>query len=191
MRLPWRDRLTGRSQRLLQAAGIDRRSVRDVAEVGVCRDVAYRVTQQGSGRVGAVLAAAEEFLTDEANYGFVVAFLEDVQNLVSHRIETLCSAGEITMQFGPRCAVCWSTLADFWASVATWCSQAGIALESSEKIVSVQNDELRALLWTANRTLPDGSKLGLAEAVLFEKAGGAPIPGYSHIAAAMKITGQD
>jgi hypothetical protein len=79
--------------------------------------------------VGAVLAAAEELLADEANYGFVVAILEDIQNLVSHRIETLCSAGEITAQLGPRCAVCWSTLADFWASVPTWCSQAGIALE--------------------------------------------------------------
>lgn len=190
MRLPWRGRLTGRSQRLLQTAGIARRSVRDIAELGICRDVAYRVTQRGSGRMGAVLSAAEELLAEEANYGFVVAFLEDVQNLVSHRIETLCSAGEITARLGPRSAVCWSTLADFWASVAAWCSQAGIALEPSEKIVSVQNDELRALLWTASRTLPDGSMLGLATAVLYEKAGGAPIPGYSHIAAAMKIAGQ-
>lgn len=190
MRLPWRDRLTGRSQRLLQAAGIDRRSVRDITELGICRDVAYRVTQRGSGRIGAVLAAAEELLAEEANYGFVVAFLEDVQNLVSHRIETLCSAGEIAARLGPRCAVCWSALADFWASVAAWCSQAGVALKSSEEIVSVQNDELRALLWTANRTLSDGSMLGLATALLFEKAGGAPIPGYSHIAAAMKIAGQ-
>jgi hypothetical protein len=57
--------------------------------------------------------------------------------------------------------------------------------------VSVQNDELRALLWTVSRTLPDGSMLGLAEAVLYEKAGGAPIPEYSHIAAAMKTAGQD
>jgi hypothetical protein len=191
VRLPWRGRLTGRSQVLLQAAGIDRRSVRGTAELGICRDVAYRVTQQGSARAGAVLAAAEELLSDEANYDFVVAFLEDVQNLVSHGIETLCPAAEITARLGPRCAVCWSTVADFWASVAGWCSQAGIALESSKKIVSVQSDELRALLWTGNRTLPDGSELGLAQAVLYEKAGGAPIPGYSHIAAATNIIGQD
>jgi len=32
--------------------------------------------------------------------------------------------------------------------------------------------------------------LGLAEAVLYEKAGGAPVPGYGHIAPAMKIAGQ-
>ena len=80
-RLPWRDRLTRRSQRLLQAAGIDPRSLRDIAEPDICRYVAYRVTQRGGGRVGAVLAAAEELLADEANYGFVIAFLEDVQNL--------------------------------------------------------------------------------------------------------------
>jgi hypothetical protein len=190
VRLPGRSGLTERSQRFVQAAGIDRRSVRDIAELSICRNVAYEVTQRGSGHMRAVLSAAEELLADEANYGFVVAFLEDVQNLVSHRIATLCSAGEITARLGPRCAAGWSMLADFWASAAAWCYQAGIALESSEKIVPVQNEELRTLLWTANRTLTDGSMLGLAEAVLYENAGGAPVPGYSHIAAATKIAGQ-
>jgi hypothetical protein len=185
-----RNQLSGPSCRMLQAAGIDRRTVGDIAELSICREVAYRVTHRGNDRLEAVLAAAEELLSEEANYDFVVAFLEDVQNLVSHRIKTLCSAGEITARLGPQCAACWSALADFWASVAEWCSQAGIALKSSEKIVSVQNDQLRQLVWTASRTLPDGSMLGLAEAVLYEKAGGAPIPGYGHIAAAMMIAGQ-
>jgi len=175
----------------LLAAGLDRRSVSDITEFGVCREVAYRVTQRDSADPGPVLAVAEELLADEANYGFVMAFLEDVQNLVSHRIETLCAPVEITARLGPRCAVCWSTLAEFWASVAAWCCEAGISLESSEKIVSAQNEQLRALLWTANRTLPTGAKLGLANAVLYEKAGGAPIPSYSHIAVARKITGQE
>lgn len=189
MRPGGRGRLTEPSQRLLQAAGISRRSAGDNSERGICRYVAYRVTHRGSAHLGPVLAAAERLLSEEANYDFVVAFLEDVQNLVSHHIETLCTTEEITVRLGPRCAVCWSTLADFWASVAAWCSQAGTALESSEKIISVQNVELRQLLWAANRTFPDGSMLGLAEAVLYEKTGGAPIPGYSHIAAAMKIAG--
>lgn len=189
MRLRGHGRLTGPSERLFRAAQIDRRSVGDFTELGICREVAYRVTHRGSARVGAVLATAEELMSDQANYGFVVDFLEDVQNLVSHRIQTLCSAEEISPRLGPRCAVCWSTLADFWASVAAWCLQAGIALESSENIVSVQNEKLRRLLWTANRSLPGGSMLGLAEAVLYEKAGGAPIPGYSHIATALNIAG--
>jgi hypothetical protein len=54
-------------------------------------------------RAWGVLSAAEELLAEEANYGFVVAFLEDVQNLVSHRIAALCPAGEITARLGPRC----------------------------------------------------------------------------------------
>jgi hypothetical protein len=169
---------------------MDRRSVRDYAELSICRTVAYGVTQRSNGRIGVVLSAAEELLAEEANYDFIVAFLEDVQNLVSHGIGTLCSAEEISARLGPRCAVVWATLADFWASAAAWCSQAAIPQESGEKIVPVQNEELQALVWTAYRTLPDGSMLGLAEAVLYEKAGGATIPGYSHIAAATKITGQ-
>ncbi len=51
-------------------------------------------------------------------------------------------------------------LENFWVSAAAWCSQAGTTLESGDKILSVQNEELRQLLWTANRTLPDGSMLG-------------------------------
>ncbi len=189
VRLPWR-RPQRPSQRLLRAAGIDPKSAREATESDTCRDVAYRMAQRGSGTVAAILAAAEELLADEANYDVVMEFLEDVQNLVSHPIETLCSPQEITARLGPRCAVCWTTLADFWASVAAWCSQVGRPLESSEKILSVDHEELKALLWTANRTLPTGAKVGLVEAVLYEKAGGEPIPGYSHIAAALKITGQ-
>jgi hypothetical protein len=175
---------------MLQAADIDGRTVGDVAELRICREVAYRATHRDSDRLEAVLAAAEELLSEEANYDFVVAFLEDVQNLVSHRIQTLRPAEDITARLGPRCAACWSALADFWASAADWCAGAGIALETSEKIVAVQNDQLRQLVWTASRTLPDGSMLGIAEAVLYEKAGGAPVPGYGHIAAAKKISGQ-
>jgi hypothetical protein len=181
------NRPTGAPERLLQAASIDRRSLRDTGELGICREVAFRVTHRGSSRLDAVLSTAEQLLLQEANYAFVVAFLEDVQNLVSHRVETLRSAREITPLLGPRCTVCWTTLADFWASVAGWCGQAGVALEPSQKILSVQNDQLRQLLWTASRTLPDGSVLDLATAVLYEKAGGSPIPGYSHIAAASQV----
>jgi len=190
VQVPWRSRPARRSQRLLLAAGIDRRSAGDSTEVGVCRDVAYRVGHRDSANLGPVLAVAEELLGDEAHYGFVMAFLEDLQNLVSHRIETLRGPVDITRRLGPRCAVCWSTLAEFWASVAGWCSQAGISLESSQKMLAVHNEELRALLWTASRSLPSGETVDLAHVVLYEKAGGAPIPGYSHIATAMKITGQ-
>jgi hypothetical protein len=174
----------------LLAAGIDRRSAGDLTEFGVCRDVAYRVAHRDSASLGPVLTVAEVLLDDEVHYGFVMAFLEDLQNLVSHRIETLRGPTDITLRLGPRCAVCWSNLAEFWASVADWCSQAGISLEPGQKMLGVDNEELRSLLWTASRSLPSGETLDLAHVVLYEKAGGAPIPGYSHIAIAMKITGQ-
>lgn len=101
------------------------------------------------------------------------------------------SPAEVATLLGPRCTVCWTTLAEFWTAVANWCAQALLPLESSEKILSVQNEELQALLWTGNRTLPTGAKLGLAQAVLYEKAMGMPIPGFSHIAIALSSTGRD
>jgi hypothetical protein len=131
----------------------------------------------------------EELLADDDNYDFVISFLEDAQNLVSHHLSTLREPGDITPWLGQRCAVCWATVARFWDSVAAWCSQTGVTLELNDELLSVQNDKLRALLWTANRTLPTGAMVDLAHAVLYEKAGGAPIPGYSHIAAAIKRTG--
>lgn len=54
---------------------------------------------------------------------------------------------------GPRCAVAWKTLAEFWAAVATWRVDNRPPLESSEK------------------------------------ATGAGVPGFSHIAAALRQAG--
>jgi hypothetical protein len=56
----------------------------DTTESGVCRDVAYRVAHRDSANLGPVLTIAEELLDDEAHYDFVMAFLEDLQNLISH-----------------------------------------------------------------------------------------------------------
>ncbi|WP_328584483.1 hypothetical protein [Streptomyces sp. NBC_00370] len=63
-------------------------------------------------------------------------------------------------------------------------------MESSAALHSIQNEQLRMLLWTANRTLSTGDKLGIADAVRYENAGGAPVPGYSHITVALRSTGQ-
>jgi hypothetical protein len=173
----------------MQAAGIDPKAAGETSDLAICQDVAYRITQREYGNAAAVFAVVEELLTEEDNYDFVISFLEDVQNLVSHHLSTLCAPQDITPWLGQRCAGCWATLARFWDSVAAWCSQTGVTLEPSDELLSVQNEKLRTLLWTANRTLQTGAMVGLAEAVLYEKAGGAPIPGYSHIAAAIKRIG--
>jgi hypothetical protein len=173
----------------MQAAGVDPKAAGDISDLAICQDVAYRIMQREYGNAAPVFAVVEELLADEDNYDFVISFLEDVQNLVSHHLSTLCEPGDIAPWLGQRCAVCWATLARFWDSVAAWCSQTGLTLEPSDELLSVQNEKLRALLWTANRTLPTGAMVGLAQAVLYEKAGGAPITGYSHITAAIKRIG--
>jgi hypothetical protein len=170
----------------MHAAGVDPKGVGDSSDLAIRQDVAYRITQREYGNAAAVFAVVEVLLADEDNYDFVISFLEDVQNLVSHQLSALYAPVDIATWLGRRCAVCWASLAAFWDSVAAWCSRTGVTLEASDELLSIQNERLRALLWTTNRTLPTGATVGLAQAVLYEKAGGAPIPGYSHIAAAIK-----
>jgi hypothetical protein len=171
--------------RLVRAAGIDRRSVGQATDFELAREVAFRVMRPGSGAVVPTLSVAEELLSDESAYEFVVTFLEQVQNLVSHRMPAFLSAEEVVKSLGPKCAMCWTALTDFWAAVERWCVDNRLPLKSSEEILAVENVRLQALLWTGNRTLSAGAKLGLADALKYEKAGGAGLPGFSHIAAAL------
>jgi hypothetical protein len=180
---------------MLRAAGTDRRMARGTVDLDVAREVAYRMVVRGRGRLEPVLAVAEDLLADDDNYEFVAGFLEAVQNVASHGIEKLYSADEITAALGPRCVKCWAVLTMFWDSVAVWCGENGVVLSSNETIVSAEHEEVRTLLWTCNRSLPGGTKLGLVDAVRFERAspesgGGVAVPGYSHIATVMKIVGQ-
>lgn len=190
MPTPWRRRTPTPARRLLAAAGLDRRSVSDRTDLAVSRAVAYHAAKRETAVLEKTLAAVEEILLDVANYEFVLAFLEDLQNLVSHRLQTFVSPEEVTALLGPNSLVCWTTLTEFWAAVASWCGQAGLSLESSERLLSIQNEQLRTLLWASNRTLPTGEKLGLAHVVRYEKAGQPPLPGYSHIAAVLDALGQ-
>jgi hypothetical protein len=143
----------------------------------------------GSAAIAPTLAAAEELLAEESAYELVMAFLEDVQNLLSHRLPMFLPEEQIVELLGARSAVCWRTLGEFWAAVAAWCVDSRLPLKTSQEILSVENEQLRVLLWTGNRTLPDGSKLGLAEAVRYEKAGGGGIPGFSHVEVALRNLG--
>jgi hypothetical protein len=190
MRIPWRRRPAGRSRRLLDAAGIGPGSTDDGNDQVVGREVAFRVAQRNSGAITEVLAIVEELLGDEPNHEFVVSLLENIQNLVSHGLDTFWSPDEVYALLGPRGAACWGTLTGFWTAVADWCARTGLPLEPVEPLLTIQNEQLKVLLWTGNRTLSTGEKLGLAQAVRYEKANGAPIPSYSHIAVALRSTGQ-
>jgi hypothetical protein len=91
-------------------------------------------------------------------------------------VSTFLSGEQVLALLGPRCTVCWNTVADFWQRVAAWCASEAVELEPSATILSVENEELQILLWTSNRTLPAGHKLGLAHAVSTRKAVANPSP---------------
>lgn len=190
MRISWRRRPAGRSRRLLDVAGIKPGSVDATDDLDVCRQVAFLTARRDHGATTEVLAIVEELLGDETDYEFVVTVLGNLQNLVSHGLDTFRPTDEIRPLLGPRTAICWDTLTDFWSAVADWRVSTGVPMESSAALHSIQNEQLRMLLWTANRTLSTGDKLGIADAVRYENAGGAPVPGYSHITVALRSTGQ-
>ncbi|MFJ9953359.1 hypothetical protein [Kitasatospora sp. NPDC091207] len=190
MRIPWRRRQTGRSQRLLELAGVKPGSVDDISDLDVCRQVAFRAARRDCGATAEVLVVVEDLLKDEAEYEFVVTLLENLQNLASHGLDTFRSPDEMRLLLGPRSMICWDTVTGFWAAVADWRVGTGAPLESAAALLGVQDESLRMLLWTTNRTLSTGEKLGIADAVRYEKAVGSPIPGFSHIAVALRITGQ-
>jgi hypothetical protein len=186
---PWRRRAPSRSSRLLAAAGLDRKSMSDATELTVCREAAYQAAKRETAVLGKTLAAVEELLIDKADYEFALAFLEDLQNVVSHGLATFVTSSQTAALLGPKSLVCWTSLAEFWTSVADWCDDAGLPPDSNERLLNIENEQLRTLLWTCNRTLPTGQKLGLAHVVRYEKAGQPTLPGYSHIAAALDTFG--
>jgi len=111
-----------------------------------------------------------------------------MQNLAPHGIEEFRPPEEFVALLGPRCLEYWNAVAAFWVSVAQWCVSTQAPLKPGEQILSVQNEQLRALLWTGNRSLPAGTCVDLADAVRYEQAGGDAIPGYSHVMAAIYPT---
>ncbi|GAA4974271.1 hypothetical protein GCM10023205_46100 [Yinghuangia aomiensis] len=177
MRMPWRRRPTGLPERLLEAAGIPRRSLADTSDREVCREVAFRTVRRDNGALAGVLAVLEEELAGESEYELAVSFLEDLRNLSSHDLAVMRSSEEVRLLLGPRSTVCWNTVGGFWTEVARWCARTDRALEPMARFLDVDNPQLQALVWTGSRTLPGGERLGLAEALLFEKNGGTPIPG--------------
>ncbi|MFB7381190.1 hypothetical protein ACFC6U_10345 [Kitasatospora purpeofusca] len=127
---------------------------------------------------------------DEHGYAPAVRVLENVQNLVSHGLDEFRSPEDIRPLLGPRSAICWDTLNGFWNDVAEWRLHNGVPMESSAPILAVENEELRLLLLTSNRTLPTGEKLGIADVVRYEKAVGASLPEFGHLAAALGVAGK-
>jgi hypothetical protein len=173
-------------QRLAESAGFTWKHVEDQSELNVATMAAYVAANRAApGDVLPMVGrVAEKLAAEEANHDLVVALVENLQNLASHGLEQLRTAEEIKAVLGPRCLVVWEAVDRFWTAVAEWRRGTGEPLRSTEDVLSVENEGLRANLWTSNRSLGDGTRVGLSEALLFEKAGGAPIPGYREVMAA-------
>lgn len=187
MRFPWQRKAPTPVQRLLTAAGLDPREASGTPPNRVAARVAYRVAHRGDPTTPQVLAVIEELSADEAAYDVVIAALEALQNVVSHRDDRVLLPEEVEALLGPRSSVCWVMIATFWNAVADWARENLPPLESSEAIRAVQNERLRQLVWTSHRTLPGGEKLGLAEVVHYEGAGGTPLLGFEHIDMALNM----
>ncbi len=179
MRWPWQSQL-GPAEQLFLAAGGDRRSI-GRGDVDLCQAAAFRAAERSAARAEATLAVAEDLLEQAANYDVVVSFLEDLQNVTSHGMSQFYSQIEITAWLGPRSAICWASLAAFWQDVATWSTANSVQLQNSEEILAVENEDLRRLLWTTNRSLPSGLRVNLAAVLRYERAGGTPVPGYEQL----------
>lgn len=179
MRWPWQSQV-GPAEQLLRAAGGDRRSV-GRGDHDLCQAAAFRAAERSAAKAEATLAVAEELLEQAANDDVVLSFLEDLQNVTSHGMPQFYSQPEISAWLGPRSATCWASLAAFWQDVANWCETNSVQLHSNEDILAVENEELRRLVWTTNRSLPSGLRVNLAAVVRYERAGGTPMPGYDQL----------
>lgn len=179
MRWAWQSRL-GPAEQLFRATGGDRRSIGG-GDTDLCQAAAFRAAERGAAKAEATLAVAEDLLGRAANYDVVLSFLEDLQNVTSHGRSQFYSQTEISGWLGPRSATCWASLAVFWQDVANWCAANSVQMQNSEEILSVENEDLRRLLWTTNRSLPSGLLVNLADVVRYELAGGTPVPGFDQL----------
>lgn len=170
-------------QRLAESAGFSWKHVEDQSEPNVAMMAAYVAAHREvpADVLPMVARVAEKLAAEEANYDLVLALVENLRHLTSHGLAQLHTSQEIQAVLGPRCLVLWQAVERFWTAVAEWCRGTGEPLRTNVDILSVENEQLRASLWSSNSSLGDGTRVGLPEAVRYEKAGGTLIPGYREL----------
>ncbi|WP_394620569.1 hypothetical protein JNUCC0626_16110 [Lentzea sp. JNUCC 0626] len=164
-------------QKLVDASGYGWKHLDDRSESSAAMITAYVAAQRTAPDdvLPTVARVAEKLLADDANHGLVAELVEDFQNLASHGLEQVLTTQEIRMALGPRTLDVWDEVERFWTDVAHWRRGTGEPMRHNADVLSVENEALRSQLWTSNRSLGDGTRVGLPEAVLFEKSGGEPI----------------
>jgi len=172
-------------QRLVESAGLNWKNVDDQSVFNVAMLAAYVAAsrEMRDDVLPMVGKVAEKLAADEANYDLVLGLVENLVHLASHGLDDLHTAEEIRAVLGPRCLVVWEAVEKFWMAVAEWCRGTGEPLRSSVDMLSVENVQLRATLLTSNMSLGDDTRVGISDAVRYEDAGGAEIPGYRELIA--------
>ncbi|MFJ8967087.1 hypothetical protein ACIRG5_47655 [Lentzea sp. NPDC102401] len=172
------------TQRLAESAGLTWKLLDDQSELAVAKLTACTAADRASADdvLPMVARVAEKLAAEEANHELVVTLVEVMQHLASHGLEQFHTTEEIRVVLGPRCLLVWEAVEKFWAAVAEWTLENG-ELRSNEDVLSVENPQLRAILWTSNRSLGDGTRVGTSDALRYEKSGGEPIPGYRELIA--------
>ncbi|MDX3660640.1 hypothetical protein PV646_25330 [Streptomyces sp. ID05-26A] len=170
-------------QRLAESAGLSWKHIDDQGELNVAKMAACAAADGAmpDDVLPMVGKVAEKLAAEEANHGLVVALVENLQNLSSHGLEQLRTADEVLAVLGPRCLVVWEAVEKFWSAVAEWCRGTGEPLKSGADLHAIENQQLRSIMWPSNRSLDDDTRIGLADAIRYEKAGGSPIPGYREL----------
>ena len=171
-------------QRLAESAGLTWKHLDDQSELNVAKLTACVAADRATPDdvLPMVARVAEKLAAEEANHELVVGLVEVLQHLASHGLEQFHTTEEIRVVLGPRCLLVWEAVEKFWVAVAQWSRENG-ELRSNEDVLSVENPQLRAILWTSNRSLGDGTRVGTSDALRYEKAGGVPIPGYRELIA--------
>lgn len=169
------------ARRLLMAAR-GPRVTGPVEDAELCRLAAVHAARRYSNRLGDTLAVAEKLLADPAAYPVVLTFLECLQHLVSHQDHAFTGERGVVAGLGERSRAAWAALHAYWRAVEIWCRRTGVPLDSAADLLSVRNERMRTVLWTSNRTLPAGRRIGLAHAVRYERTGGEPLPGFPRAA---------
>jgi hypothetical protein len=163
-------------KRLMAAAGLPTAG----GEIPV-RDVVMEVARCRSGRTAVALAVVEDLLGEDDDASRVaLEFLENLQNAASHGAEDLLTTEELLPLRGPRTVGGWDSVDRFWTTVAAWCEENGVGLESSGSLRAVENPGLRLIMWPTSRSLSDGRRVGLSEVVRYEMATGTPMTAFGH-----------
>ncbi len=142
------------------------------------------VTESGAEWVARLFRSVEDVLAEknkEAVEFMAFSLFEDVQNFSSHG-DTAASPRDFMPMLGPLSAKVWAAVDQIWATVGENLDEVRTRVPSTneepltpERYQSLQNPELRRIIRSIYRRLPDGTYVSVADVLVYETIhGGGP-----------------